>query len=207
VLISSPKEQNVALGATKMTHFKKKFRNHKKSPHAHPKINVKKYENNHHDHKRKSKKPHVPKEKFNGNCNYCAIYGHKESHCFKKKRKENSKGKDNVNKFKRKKNKKGAYVCDFYSKSHNFTNDWVVNLGCTNHMSFERNKFENFHKHRKNAIVIRDNSMLEVQGIGIVLMHGKVIEGVLFVPKLGINLLSVIQIARKGYTFEFNLNS
>jgi len=62
-------------------------------------------------------------------------------------------------------------------------------------MSFERNKFENFHKHRKDAIVIGNNSMIEVQGIGSVLLHEKVIEDVLFFPKLGMNLLSIIQIA------------
>ena len=56
-----------------------------------------------------------------------------------------------MNNFKGKKNKKGAYVCAF-------TNDWVVDSGCTNHMSFERNTFENFHKHRKDGVVIGDNS-------------------------------------------------
>ena len=50
-------------------------------------------------------------------------------------------------------------------------------------------------------------TLLEVEGIGSVLLHGKVIENVLFVPKLGMNLLSVIQFVRKGYTFEFISNS
>jgi len=76
-----------------------------------------------------------------------------------------------------------------------------VDLGCTNHISFERNKFEKFHKHRKNEVVIGDNLMLEVQGIGSVFMHRKVVEDVLFVPKLGMNILFIIQIAWKGYTF------
>jgi len=32
-------------------------------------------------------------------------------------------------------------------------------------MSFERNKFENFHKLRKYAIAIGDNSMLKLKGL------------------------------------------
>ena len=55
--------------------------------------------------------------------------------------------------------------------------------------------------------MIGDNSILEVQGIGSVLIHGKVLENVLYVPKLRMNLLSMIQVARKGYSFEFNSHS
>ena len=56
-------------------------------------------------------------------------------------------------------------------------------------------------------MVIGDNSILEVQGIGSVLIHGKVLENVIYVPKLRMNLLSVIQIVRKGYSFEFDSHS
>jgi len=52
--------------------------------------------------------------------------------------------------------------------------------------------------------VIGDSSVLEVQGIGSVLLQGKVLENVLYVPKFTMNLLFVIQVARKGYSFEFD---
>ena len=52
--------------------------------------------------------------------------------------------------------------------------------------------------------MIGDNSFLEVQGIRSVLIHEKVLENVLYVPKLRMNLLFVIQVARKGYFFEFD---
>ena len=55
--------------------------------------------------------------------------------------------------------------------------------------------------------MIGDNSTLEVQGIGSVRIHGKVLNDMLFVTKLRMNLLSVIQVARKGYSFEFNSQS
>lgn len=154
--------------------------------------------NNHHYHKGKSNKPHMPNEKFDGNCKFCGIYGRKDNYCFKKKSERNGKGKDNMNNFKVKKNKKkSAYVYDLYSKSNTFSNDWIVDLGCTTHMSFKRNKFENFHRHKKDALVIGNNSMLEVQGIGSILMHGKMIEDVIFISKLGMDLLLVIQIQER----------
>lgn len=74
-------------------------------------------------------------------------------------------------------------------------------------MCFEKVKFENIHKHRKNAIVIGDNSILKVQGIENVLLQGKILENVLYAPKLTMNLLLVIQVARKGYSFKFNSHS
>jgi len=40
-----------------------------------------------------------------------------------------------------------------------------------------------------------------------VLIHEKVIEHVLYVPKLRMNFLFMIQVARKGYSFEFDSHS
>ena len=86
-------------------------------------------------------------------------------------------------------------ITAFYSLSRTFSTDWIVDSGCNNHLCFEKNKFENFHKYKKDAMVIGDNSILEVQGIGSVLIHRKVIKNVLYVPKLRMNLLSMIQVA------------
>jgi len=74
-------------------------------------------------------------------------------------------------------------------------------------MCFEKTKFENFHKYRKYALVIDDNYVLEVQGIGSVLIKENILENVLYMPKLTMNLLSVIWVASKGYSFEFNSHS
>ena len=74
-------------------------------------------------------------------------------------------------------------------------------------MCFEKAKFENFHKYRKDVVVKGDNSILEVHGIESVLIQGKILENVLYVPILTMNLLSVIQVAREGYSFKFNSHS
>jgi len=146
-----------------------------------------------------------PKEKFDGNCNYCGIQGHREVDCYNKKRDE--KGNGNVRNFKGKKNVHAGCAMAFYSLSRTLSSKWIVDSGCTNHLCFEKEKFKNFHKYQKDAIVIGDNSTLEVQGIGSVRIHGKVLNDVLYVPKLQMNLLSVIQVARKGYSFEFDSSS
>ena len=212
------------------SHFKKKFKNNKK---FFPNQDFKKGGNRNHVGRDKSQKF---KAKFDGNCNFCSIYGHKntecykkkkeqggkidgncnfygtygyrESDCFKKKKSQSGKGSDKSNNFNNKnKNKKFGYVATHYTKSHSNSSDWIIDSGCTNHMCFERAKFENFHKYRKDAVVIGDNSILEVQGIGSVLIQRMILENILDVPKLTMNLLSVIQVARKRYSFEFNSHS
>ena len=55
------------------------------------------------DEKSKANHPN-PKAKFDGNCNFCGGYGHKEFDCYKMKREEENKGNGNVKKFKGKKN-------------------------------------------------------------------------------------------------------
>ena len=121
----------------------------------------------------------------------------------KRKEKEKSKCKE----LKRKEKIQIGLVFSFYSLTCSFSTDWIVDSGCTNHLCFEKDKFENFHKYKKDAVVIGDNSILEVQGIGSVLIHGKVLENVLYVPKLRINFLFMIQVTRKGYSFEFDSHS
>lgn len=74
-------------------------------------------------------------------------------------------------------------------------------------MLYEKTKFENLHKYKKDAVVIGDNSTLDVQGIMSVLIHMKILKNMLYVPKIMMNLLSVIQVARKGYLFDFKSHS
>ena len=115
----------------------------------------------------------------------------------KESKKKKNKGNINVNNFKGKKNIQAGLVSALYSMTRSFSIDWIVDSRCTNHLCFENDNFENFHKYRKDAVVIGDNSILEVQGIESVLIHRKVLENVLYIPKLVMNLLSIIQVVRK----------
>lgn len=192
VLISSPKDDNVTLGKIK-TLFKNYFKHQKKSFLATTKKFKKKDNNNYkqRDEKGKANKPN-PKVKLDGNCNFCVGYSHKEFDCYKKKKEEKNKGNGNMNNFKGKKNIKASFIFDLYSMNPTFLTDRIVESECTNHLCFKNNKFENFHKHRKDAIMISDNSILKLQGIESMLIHGRVFEIVLYVFKLCMNLLSII---------------
>jgi len=171
VLISSPKDNNIVLGETK-TPFKKKFKHQNKTYPSSSKGFEKRdngynssrnngnngknknnnNDNNNHfkqrDGKGKVNNPY-PKEKFDGNCNYCGIQGHKEVDYYKKKREKKVKGNENIKKFKGKKNVHVGFAVMLYSMSHSFSSDWIVDYGCTNHLCFEKEKFENIHKLRK----------------------------------------------------------
>lgn len=74
-------------------------------------------------------------------------------------------------------------------------------------MYLKKDKFKNIYKYKKYAIMIGNNSILEVQGIESVLFHRKVLENMLYIPKLGMDLLFAIQVTRKGYSFKFNSHS
>lgn len=98
-------------------------------------------------------------------------------------------------------------VTAFYFLSCTFSSNWIVDSGCTNHLYFEKDKFEIFYKYKKDAVVIGDNSILEVQRIRSVLIHEKVLKNMLYVLKLRMNLLFMIQVAKKRYSFYFNSHS
>ena len=60
--------------------------------------NNNKYQNNKHNNSNNHTKSNdTTKKKFTGNCNYCGIVGHKEKDCYKKKNKDASKSKSNLN--------------------------------------------------------------------------------------------------------------
>jgi len=62
-----------------------------------------------------------------------------------------------VKNFKGKKNIKARLVAGLNSMNYSFSSDWIVDSGCTNHLCFENDKFENFHKYRKDTVVIGYN--------------------------------------------------
>ena len=82
-----------------------------------------------------------------------------------------------------------------------------IGSGCTNHMCFNKDKFQNLHKHKNDFFVIGDDTKIEFEGIGNIIIEGILFEDVLYVPKLRKNLISVFQICKKGHTITFNATS
>lgn len=88
--------------------------------------------------------------------------------------------------------------------------DWVLDSGCTRHMTQYRGYFIDFVSH-EGIVTIADRKTLSVQGGGTieVPIGGKKtqITGVIYVPDIGYNLLSVSQLADRGITCQFTESS
>ena len=84
---------------------------------------------------------------------------------------------------------------------------WLIDSGCTNHMTYDKEFFEELRDTEVKRVRIGDGEHLEVKGKGtgvITSYEGtKFISDILFVPKLDQNLLSVGQLLDKGYKVLF----
>ena len=82
----------------------------------------------------------------------------------------------------------------------------MLDSGCTNHMTREKDMFTSFqpnHDHSGN-IVFGDNGKGEVLGLGkIAISNDNSISNVLLVNSLRYNLLSVSQLCEMGYNYLF----
>ena len=83
---------------------------------------------------------------------------------------------------------------------------WVLDSGCTNHMTEERSMFSSYSPmtHSNENIVFGDNSKGDVIGLGkvaITLEHS--ITNVLHIDSLSYNFLSVSQLCEMGYNCFF----
>jgi hypothetical protein len=88
--------------------------------------------------------------------------------------------------------------------------EWVLDSGCTKHMTFDPGHFLYFTSHGGN-VTIANGKTLQVQGGGTieVPIQGKMIQisGVIYVPDLGYNLLSVSQLGERGMKCNFDSSS
>ncbi|WVZ58209.1 hypothetical protein U9M48_008497 [Paspalum notatum var. saurae] len=82
---------------------------------------------------------------------------------------------------------------------------WVLDSGCTNHMTGERSMFNSLQlAHDSQEIVFGDSGKGEVLGLGnIPISNDQSISNVLLVDSLGYNLLSVSQLCEMGYNCLF----
>ena len=80
---------------------------------------------------------------------------------------------------------------------------WLIDSGCTNHMTYDKELFEELKNTEVKRVRIGNGELLEVKGKDAVAIASykctKFISDVLFVPKIDQNLLSVGQLLDKGY--------
>jgi hypothetical protein len=91
-----------------------------------------------------------------------------------------------------------------------YQQQWILDSGCTKHMTFDEGHFINF-KRDGGTVTVANGKTLQVRGGGTieVPIQGKMtqITGVIYVPDLGYNLLSVSQLAERGMKYNFDSSS
>jgi len=95
---------------------------------------------------------------------------------------------------------------------------WILDTGATNHVTGNRHLFEIFHPMGKaqHDVKTANNSFVDAEGSGTITFYvGRpnakpakiVLQHVLYVPACGMNnLLSIIQLLRKGVNFDFGID-
>ena len=91
--------------------------------------------------------------------------------------------------------------------TNSYTETWLIDSGCTNHMTPELSYFRELDWSYKSKMKIRNGNLVNVKGKGVVAVETpigiKYISDVLLVPKSSQSLLSVGQMQKKNYSLHF----
>ena len=86
-------------------------------------------------------------------------------------------------------------------------NTWLIDSGCTNHMSYDSEIFRELDYTYISKVKIGNGEFVDVKGKGVVAIETptgtKLIYDVLFVPEISQNLLSVGQMLERQYALHF----
>ena len=98
----------------------------------------------------------------------------------------------------------------FFFATSNSSNKWLVDSGCTNHMTFDHDLFKELDTLVASKVKIGNGEYIVINGKGTKAIEStsgtKLIRDVLFVPNISQNLLSVGQLLEKGFKFIFETN-
>ncbi|KAH7655963.1 RNA-directed DNA polymerase protein [Dioscorea alata] len=86
---------------------------------------------------------------------------------------------------------------------------WLVDSGCSNHMTGKRSLFISLDESQKVRVRLDNDKEMMVQGVGVVSVstqtsEQKQLHGVQFIPGLAHNLLNVGQLLTKVYSVVFD---
>lgn len=142
----------------------------------------------------------VSKKAFKGKCFHCNKPGHRKADCKQFAREQH-----------------GARKAKRADKHYAFATDldddksvWLVDSGASSHMTSWRDKFDDYEDLQAPiAISIADGTKIDAVGVGSVtlgLLDGMrvTLTGVLHIPELDGNLISIAKLASKGVDAEFS---
>lgn len=145
--------------------------------------------------------------KNNKTCNYCKLKGHLESTCYKKYPEKRPKQVSST--------KVETVLTSTISNSNNksYNNniiDFVLDSGATIHTCYIKELFASIKPTNTNIKWGNTNKIIKASGIGNIELKftstNKLVKlnNVLYIPELGVNLLSLSLITNKGYSLSFN---
>ena len=84
------------------------------------------------------------------------------------------------------------------------TNTWYLDNGASNHMTRDRNKFQNLHERYSRNVKFGDSSSVKIQGKGTIVFGCRnreqwMLEEVYYIPRLCSNLVSLGQLTESGH--------
>ncbi|KAG8362995.1 hypothetical protein BUALT_BualtUnG0016000 [Buddleja alternifolia] len=157
------------------------------------------------DSKKKEKKSRSKSRSRKIECYHCHKEGHIRRLCPDRLKKNAEKNKEQAD---------VAVASDGYESAdvltvsnNNSENEWILDSGCTFHMTPNRGWFDEFTKLEGGSVLLGNNKSCKVQGIGSVrikMFNGieKVLKQVRYIPELKRNLISLGMLDDLGYSMK-----
>ena len=99
-------------------------------------------------------------------------------------------------------------IQDMCNSAETKDSSWLIDNGCTNHMTADLSLFRDLDKSYLSKVRIGNGDFVKVEGKGAIaveiLSGTKILKNVLYVPKINQNLVSVGQLIGSGYSIVFN---
>nr|GME20472.1 Retrovirus-related Pol polyprotein from transposon TNT 1-94 [Ipomoea batatas] len=135
-------------------------------------------------------------------CGKCNKLGHHERIC-----KSNFQQKDNAQVVSEQEEEQMFVTSCFTSRSSSSSYCWLLDSGCTNHMTGDEELFRELERSQVSNVRIGNGDCIPVKGKGTVPIESctgtKLISGVLYVPDIDQNLLSVGHLVERGFKVIF----
>ncbi|KAE8673428.1 putative disease resistance protein [Hibiscus syriacus] len=181
---------------------------------------VKKYQGNGGPHSGGSSKNRGNSRKFDGKCYNCGKMSHMAKDCWTKKKHVES----NIGTSSSKENSEDGWDVEalFATEEEelaltvttperiDYKNDWIVDSGCSNHMTGDKQKLQNLSEYNGGRVVVTvDNSRIPITHIGKTIVTPRYnsnqvqLQDVYHVPGMKKNLLSVAQLTSSGHYVLF----
>ncbi|XP_017629163.1 uncharacterized protein LOC108472164 [Gossypium arboreum] len=107
-------------------------------------------------------------------------------------------------------NEEQVFAVSCSAAQEKISNGWLLDSGCTNHMSPNTAIFKFLDRSCKTKVKVGNGYFIKAEGKGDVVVctpiGNKIISNVLLVPEIDRNLLSIAQLLERGYTVVFKEN-